>query len=235
MKLRLFRKRASADPVPVKPNRFIREFGYFTQDQMNPSYLDSVSLARLKYYFIENGLYGFEFSHRTLNSNHLRPVYKPHSVQRTPPYGAVRLCDHLSGRRVAAPLGAAYPRLALPPRERARMKTSSLPSSADNFVPAWPCSRRGLPGHPHYCRCRWSFTPPFHHDPPPSCLPQILRIWGRGPKGGGGGCLFLWPFYPAGCLLNGGFPAPGAIRRRALWSADFPRSRQRRTAIARPT
>jgi hypothetical protein len=31
-----------------------------------------------------------------------------------------------------------------------------------------------------------------------------------------------------------GFPAPGAIRRRALWSADFPRSRQRRTATAQP-
>ena len=30
------------------------------------------------------------------------------------------------------------------------------------------------------------------------------------------------------------FPAPVAIRRRALWSADFPRSRQRRTATARP-
>ena len=29
-------------------------------------------------------------------------------------------------------------------------------------------------------------------------------------------------------------PAPGAIRRRALWSADFPRSRKHRTAIARP-
>ena len=26
------------------------------------------------------------------------------------------------------------------------MKTSRLPPSADGFVPAWPCSRRGLPG-----------------------------------------------------------------------------------------
>ena len=32
-----------------------------------------------------------------------------------------------------------------------------------------------------------------------------------------------------------GFPTPGAIRRRALWSADFPRPRQRRAAIAQPT
>src|SRR5215211_5703554 len=77
----------------------------------------------------------------------------------------LRLCDHLSGRRVTAPLGAAYPELTSPPREEVHMKTSRLPLSADNFVPAWPCSRRGLPGHPHYCRCRWSFTPPFHHHP----------------------------------------------------------------------
>ena len=41
--------------------------------------------------------------------------------------------------------------------------------------------------------------------------------------------------HPAGLFLNGDFPAPGAIRRRALWSADFPRPRQRRAAIARPT
>ena len=47
------------------------------------------------------------------------------------------------------------------------------------------------------------------------------------------GCLFLWPF--SGRLTPlGGFPAPGAIRRRALWSADFPRSRKHKTAIARP-
>lgn len=49
------------------------------------------------------------------------------------------------------------------------MKTSSLPPSADGFVPTWSCSRRGLPGHPHYCRCRWSFTPPFHHHHPNPC------------------------------------------------------------------
>ena len=89
----------------------------------------------------------------------LRTVYKPHSVRQT----CACLCDHLSGRNVTAPLGAAYPELTSPPREEVRMKTSRLPLSADNFVPAWPCSRRGLPGHPHYCRCRWSFTPPFHH------------------------------------------------------------------------
>jgi len=92
----------------------------------------------------------------------------------------LRLCDHLSGRHVAASLGAAYPELTSSPRGEVHMKTSSLPSSADDFVPAWPCSRRGLPGHPHYCGCRWSFTPPFHHHP------SHLAEWA--------GCLFLWPF-----------------------------------------
>jgi len=54
------------------------------------------------------------------------------------------------------------------------------------------------------------------------------------PLRGEGRDLFLWPL--SGRLApHGGFPAPGAIRRRALWSADFPRSRQRRTAIAQPT
>ena len=134
----------------------------------------------------------------------------------------LHLCDHLSGRRVAAPLGAAYPGLTLSPREKVHMKTSSLPPSADDFVPAWPCSQRGLPGHPHYCRCRWSFTPPFHHHPIlTSC--EVSR-------------LFVSVALLSGRLApHGGFPAPGAIRRRALWSADFPRSRQRRTAIAQPT
>ena len=102
------------------------------------------------------------------------------------------------------------------------MKTSSLPPSADGFVPTWSCSRRGLPGHRYYYRCRWSFTPPFH-----SCYP------GSGPSPNGkeaqeqGSDLFLWP--SSGRLAPcGGFPAPGAIRRRALWSADFPRPRRAR-------
>jgi len=50
---------------------------------------------------------------------------------------------------------------------------------------------------------------------------------------GSWGCLFLWPSSGRFAPL-GGFPAPVANRRRALWSADFPRSRQRRTATAQP-
>src|SRR6185503_10712394 len=64
-----------------------------------------------------------------------------------------------------------------------------------------------------------------HHSHPSPKLGEGL---------GGVGCLFLWP--SSGRLApHGGFPTPGAIRRRALWSADFPRPRQRRTAIAQPT
>ncbi len=112
---------------------------------------------------------------RTVDKPHIAPdggsvrsfmrIASGRSISRILSGGFLHLCDHLSGRRVAAPLGAAYPELTPSPCEEVRMKTSSLPSSADDFVPAWPCSRRGLPGHPHYCRCRWSFTPPFHHHP----------------------------------------------------------------------
>jgi len=59
--------------------------------------------------------------------------------------------------------------------KRIHRKTSRLPPPAGGFIPAWSCSQRGLPGHPYYYRCRWSLTPPFHHDP----------AWR--------GCLFLWP------------------------------------------
>jgi hypothetical protein len=113
---------------------------------------------------------------------HLRTVYKPHSVHDA----FAPLCDHLSGRRVAAPLDATYPGLAFSSHEKARMKTSRLPPSADDFVPAWSCSRRGLPGHPHYCRCRWSFTPPFHPH---------LQSLSQGEKGEA--VCFCGP-YPAG-------------------------------------
>jgi hypothetical protein len=91
----------------------------------------------------------------------LRTVYKPHSV-------------HGAGRHWAIiSLGGTSPRRSMRPtrdwlshRMRKHVKkTSSLPPSADGFVPTWSCSRRGLPGHPHYCGCRWSFTPPFHHHP----------------------------------------------------------------------
>ena len=111
----------------------------------------------------------------------LRTVYKPHSVQQQVP-GRSSLwaaCRHTAQ--------CSLPGTDAPPVGSVHMETSSLPPSADDFVPAWPCSRRGLPGHAHYCARRWSFTPPFHHH-----LPS---------QTGEGGCLFLWPF-PVGSRLS---------------------------------
>ncbi len=79
-------------------------------------------------------------------------------------------------------LGSASPRCSVqptrgwlnPPEGRARAETSSLPSSTDDFAPAWPCSRRGLPGHLHYGRRRWSLTPPFHHHPSPKRMEGLF-------------------------------------------------------------
>jgi len=218
MKSRLFRRRAFAEVIPMCLNGVLIEFRDFTHNNVQASNAVCIRLARLEERLIEYGFCGVKFAHCYQGFKY---TTSGRSISRILSNGLLRLCDHLSGRRVAAPLGAAYPGLALSPRERAHMKTSSLPPSADDFVPAWPCSRRGLPGHPHYCRCRWSFTPPFHHHPS-----RPLR--GEG--------LFVSVALLSGRLApHGGFPAPGAIRRRALWSADFPRSRKHRTAIAQPT
>ncbi len=92
-----------------------------------------------------------------LVQEYLRPVYKPHSVQQIALPGQVIY------------LGSASPRCSVQPT-RGCAETSSLPSSVDDFAPAWPCSRRGLPGRLHYCKRRWSLTPPFHHHQPPRGL-----------------------------------------------------------------
>jgi hypothetical protein len=79
-----------------------------------------------------------------------RPVYKPHSVQRS---SRGRLGDHLSGPYVSI-------RLKRPTRD---LRGEPPPAHTKvDIIPAWPCSWRGLPGRPHYCGRRWSFTPPFH-------------------------------------------------------------------------
>jgi len=111
---------------------------------------------------------------------------------------------------VVISLGAVLPHRSLQPT-RGCAETSSLPLSEDNFTSAWPCSWRGLPGHLHYGRCRWSLTPPFHHH-----RPEGTAVCFCGPN-------------PAG------YPAPGVTRRRAPWSADFPRSQSYRTATTQPT
>ena len=116
-----------------------------------------------------------------------RPVCKPHSVQQGE--AGLHRPKGISSPRPAwaiISLGGALPRRSsdLPgtgslPLGGAHKETSRLLPSADGIVPAWPCSRRGLPGRPHYGGRRWSLTPPFHHDRPHPC--------------GRGGCLFLWP------------------------------------------
>jgi len=124
---------------------------------------------------------GFRYRKPFSLIRYLRTVYKPHSVrQQVPGRSSLwAVCRH------AARCG--LPETGALPMEGAHMETSSLPPSADDFVPAWPCSWRGLPGHAHYCTRRWSFTPPFHHH-----LPS---------QKGEGGCLFLWPF-PVGSRLS---------------------------------
>ena len=238
MQLRLFRRCAFADLAPVRLNQVKIKFGDFADGDVKFCDLRCVGFPRMLKSLCEKGLREFKFFSMIHNvaqaavtstgSVHASAARTPpkaknnnaasgRSISRILSCGLPRMCDHLSGRRVAAPLDAAYPGLTQPPRDWIRMKTSRLPPSADGFVPAWPCSRRGLPDALHYCKRRWSLTPPFHH------YPAQAR-----------GCLFLWPlsgrFAP-----YGGFPAPGTIRRRALWSADFPRWRQRATAIAQPT
>jgi hypothetical protein len=122
------------------------------------------------------------------------------SISRILSSGSLRLCSHLSGQCVAALLDATYPGLCGDEqspivRRRFRPCLALLPAGV-----TWPSALLQMPVVSYT-----TFSPsPLH------------------PKGWKG-CLFLWPcsgrFTPLG-----GFPAPGAIRRRALWSADFPRS-----------
>ena len=65
-------------------------------------------------------------------------------------------------------------------------------------APVSPCSRWGLPGHRHYCRCRCALTAPFHPRSVAAAICSLLHL-------------------PSGCPAR---PLTGIV---ALWSADFPR------------
>jgi hypothetical protein len=82
--------------------------------------------------------------------------------------------------------------------------SSSLPGRltrrAASSRPAWPCSWWGLPGQRHYCRCRWSLTPPFHPHRATIAARQYTSLW----------------------HYSVGLPRPAVSRHHALWSADFP-------------
>ena len=137
--------------------------------------------------------------------------------------------SHLSGRCVAAPLDAAYPELTQPTQGKGTCGDEQPPivhrriRSCLALLPAgvtWPRALLRAPVVSYT-----TVSPSLPHPFPP---PLKGRGWGRG------SCLFLWPCSGRFAPL-GGLPAPGAIRRRALRSADFPRPRQHGTATARPT
>ena len=104
-------------------------------------------------------------------------------------------------------------RLQQPTRGSDGPSRTALPRRGITSV--WPCSRRGLPDRPPFGGRRWSLTPPFHPRPSVSQFHPCCQ----GRKSGGAGTALLCGPDPAGC------PALGITRRRALWSADFPRSR----------
>jgi len=120
---------------------------------------------------------------------------KPRSVQQIRQFtervllpALSRLGDHLSRPLVTEGL--------MRPTRNSRGTSRSPPQGG--IVPAWFCSRWGLPGRRHCCRRRWSLTPPFH------------------PYRTNSAVVFCGPIR--------GLPRPGVTRHRALWSADFPQT-----------
>ena len=142
----------------------------------------------------------------------LRPVYKPHSVQWITP--SVQSSLWAARRRAA--------RCSLPGAGSSHRRDEHMRRRAVSHRPQTISPLLGLaPGGGYLAICITANAGGLLH--------HLFTIT----LAHGGGCLFLWPL--SGRLTpHGGFPAPGAIRRRALWSADFPRSRQRRTATAQP-
>ena len=137
-----------------------------------------------------------------------RPVYKPHSVRQ----GYLPRRPSILARRLRLAL-AAYPEL---------IGDEPPPWANCPFVPAWPCSRWGLPGRACCQARRWSLTPPFHpyrHD-----LPEEVDSGG----------LFLWPD-PAGNRSMTG-PHPGCYpASRSVECGLSSAPLQGWSAIARPT
>jgi trehalose 6-phosphate synthase len=75
---------------------------------------------------------------------------RPNGLGRRRPYAG--FCSPRCGGRPSVwDDDCSPPRAAYPGRRRATA-----------FVPAWPCSGWGMPGHDGHPPCRWSLTPPFH-------------------------------------------------------------------------
>jgi len=148
-------------------------------------------------------------------SKQLRLVYKPHSVQRIAPLvqSSLWAARHRAARCSLPGAGLSHKR----ERHMRRRAVSHRPQTISPLL--------GLAPGGGYLAIYITANAGglLHH-----LFTITLRPKGRK------GCLFLWPF--SGRFTPfGGFPAPVALRRRAPWSADFPRSRQRRTATAQPT
>ena len=128
-------------------------------------------------------------------------------------------------------LGRAFPpgSSSLPgTRRRAASRGKDL-SILSPTIPAWPCSRWGLPGRPHYCERRWSLTRGQSCPLGNAWRPHHLFTLACN---GAGSSLY----HPSAVCFCGPIqqvpwqnqvPAPGITRHRALWSADFPRPRMR--------
>ena len=122
-----------------------------------------------------------------------RLAYKPHSVRRLIPVYAIKLRP------------GAY--------ACAIISLSSLPGTQMKRAASCPCLAllpAGVTWPPALLRTPVVSYTTFSPLPsPPTALPEG--------EGGGGKAVFFCGPDPAGC------PVPGFPRRRALWSADFPR------------
>jgi len=109
------------------------------------------------------------------------------SISRILSSGSLRLCNHLSGRRVTAPLGAAYPGLASSTSGKGACGDEQSPVVRGRLRPCLALLPAGV---------TW-----------PSALRQMPVVsyttFSPSPEG----CLFLWP-YPAGSRLSA-LPRPG--------------------------
>ena len=101
-----------------------------------------------------------------------------------------------------------------PQKGKAHAETSSLPSSTDDFAPAWPCSRRGLPGHLHYGRCRWSLTPPFHHHHFTQKDGRAVCFCGPYPAGSRLSAVSRPGCYPTSCSMECGLSSIPTTQNR---------------------
>ena len=137
------------------------------------------------------------------------------------------LGNHLSGRCVTAPLGAAYPGLTQPTGGKGTYGDEQPPIVHRRNRPCLALLPAGVTW-PH-ALLRVPVVSYTTFSPSPS------------PYQGWRAVCFCGP-YPAGSRLSAVFPStsdgispPRVLSDAVLYrSADFPRSRQRRTAIARP-